>query len=429
MKTKALLTLVVSVCLVSISVLPFMAGCKTTPTTGEPIILGAPLSIGHPDGVCARDNLQLAVDEINAAGGVDVGGVMRPFQLVVIDSRDLEPGVPTSESLLAVEKLILEDGANFIIGGPIRSEAALAAMDIVSQYKIVSLVSAGVLTPTYRSTVAGDYDKYKYCFRTTGISTEQVTEILSLLDSLKTTYGFDKAFFMMQDVAFATAAHNALKPALEQAGWTIVGDEKYPTGTTDFSIGLLEARDAGAQVLIPWGDMPEFSVLVKQYYDMQLPALIVSGMLVAVNDPGAWEALDGKCAYIVACHPRAGEAASDAIPLAQNYINAYEEKFGTEPALTWVGPVSYQVVYILKDAIERAGSIDSDAVITALEETDMMGIYGRIRFDPQNHDLIDSLDPAEGAVSTWMQWIDGERVPVYPPVVATDTIKLPPWME
>jgi len=428
MKRKTLLTLVVGACLVLISVLPFMSACKAPAPAGAPIILGAPLSIGHPDGICARDNLMLAVDEINAKGGVDVAGEKRPFQVEVMDTRDLEPGVPTSESLLVVEKLILDKKANFIIAGPIRSEAGLASMDLVSKYETVFVAAAGFYTPAMTPKIAENYEKYKYCFRTQGQSTNLVNESVTILESLRPTYGFNKVFIMIQDVAHANAAGGAIKPALEEKGWSVVGYEKFPTGSTDFSVALLKAKDAGAQVLFPWFDMPEASILLKQWYDMQLPALVV-GFIVMAQDSAAWKALEGKCAYVVHGYPKAGIAPSDALPLAEKYIKLHKSKFGIEPGLTWVAPTCYQVVYILKDAIERAGSLNADAMIAALEKTDMMGVYGRIRFDPKNHQIIYSMDPAEGAVTTWVQWLDGKRIAVYPTVVATDTVKLPPWMK
>jgi len=431
MKGKTLLTLLVSLCLVTISVLPFIAACEEAPPTptSTPIILGAPLSLGYPDGICTRDNLQLAVDEINEEGGVNVGGVMHPFQLEVMDTRDLEPGVPTSESLLVVEKLILEKNANFIVGGPIRSEAALATMDLVSRYKTVTVWSSGFLSPAMTSKVAENYDTYKYCFRTQGQSTPMVSESISILESIRATEGFDNAFIMVQDVAHARAAGDAINTGLGEKGWSVSGYEIYPSGTTDFSVGLLKAKDAGAQVLFLWFDMPEASILIKQAYDMELPALVV-GFIVAVEDSNAWTALEGKCAYVVHVYPKGGIAPSDALPLAEDYIKLHKEAFGYEPGLTWVAPTSYQVVYILKDAIERAGSYENaDAMIAALEQTDMMGVYGRIMFDPTNHQIIYSMDPAEGAVTTWVQWIDGKRIAVYPTVVATDTVKLPSRME
>ena len=206
MKRQVLSTLLVSMCLVSISVLPFMAACESEEPEGEPIIIGCPLSIGFPDGISAERNIKLAMDEINAMGGIDVAGVKRTLQVEVMDSRGLEPGVPTSEALLVVEKLILEKKADFLIGGPIRSEAALAAMDLVSKHKTVSILSAGVLTPAYDKKVSEEYDKYKYSFRTTGHVVPIIGESVSILGSLKATHGFDKVFIAVQDVAHARAA-------------------------------------------------------------------------------------------------------------------------------------------------------------------------------------------------------------------------------
>jgi hypothetical protein len=72
-------------------------------------------------------------------------------------------------------------------------------------------------------------------------------------------------------------------------------------------------------------------------------------------------------------------------------------------------------VYTLKEAIEKAGTIDSGAVVTALENVDLMGVYGRIRFDKKSHQVIPSLDPAEGAVTSIVQWQKGKRVQVFRP--------------
>ena len=101
----------------------------------NPIVIGAPLSTAFLYGWDAERGMTLAIEEINASGGVQVGDAKRPFKVEVIDTRDLEPGVPVSEALLAVEKLILDKKADFIVGGPVRSEAALAAMPLLSKYK------------------------------------------------------------------------------------------------------------------------------------------------------------------------------------------------------------------------------------------------------------------------------------------------------
>jgi branched-chain amino acid transport system substrate-binding protein len=125
----------------------------------DPIVLGCPLSTAFLYGWAAERGFTLAVEEINAAGGVQVGAAKRPLKIEVIDTRDLEPGVPVSEALLALEKLILDKKADFIVGGPVRSEAALAAMPLLSKHKKVSILTTGSLTPNYHAMIAEQYDK------------------------------------------------------------------------------------------------------------------------------------------------------------------------------------------------------------------------------------------------------------------------------
>ena len=109
------------------------------------------------------------------------------------------------------------------------------------------------------------------------------------------------------------------------------------------------------------------------------------------------------------------------------FVKAYKKMWGLEPE-GYGTSSSYMAVYILKDAIEKANSLDPDKVIKALEETDIMGVYGRIRFD-KSHMVIASDDPEKGAVGCIFQWQNGKRVVVFPKAGATGKIELPHWMK
>lgn len=396
----------------------------------DPITIGAPLATSFLYGWDAERAISLAVEEINAAGGVNVGGTKHPFKVEVIDTRDLEPGVPVSEALLAVEKLILEKKADFIMGGPVRSEAAMAAMDLLSKYKKISILTTGVLTPAYHARVAENYDKYKYLFRITGEAKWMVGgEIIPCLVGLGQKYGLNRLFIMIQDVAHARAGGDIIAKVMAKKGWTVIGEpEIYPTGSTDFSMGLLKARREKAQVIIIWMDMPETSILLKQWHDMKIPALPFGSIIAAGEQPGFWKATEGKGEYALANVVNAGNAPSNASDWTMKFYNAYEKKWGVEPE-GYGTSSSYMAPYVLKDAIERAGALDTDAVVAALEKTDMMGVYGRIKFDPKSHQVVPSLDPNEGAVGTIFQWQAGKRVVVFPESIAMGEIKLPPWMK
>jgi len=394
----------------------------------KPVVLGCPLSTAFLYGWDAERGFKLAVDEINAQGGVTVDGKKRPFAVEVIDTRDLEPGVPVSEALLAVEKLILDKKADFIMGGPVRSEAALAAMPLLSKYKKVSILTTGVLTPKYSAMVAKNYDKFKYCFRIHGEAKHLVGEMFSNFNALKAKHGFNNLFIIAQDVSHARGAAEVMKKVAEKQGWNVTGVEIYPTGATDFSIGLLKAKRTNSQIINIWMDMPESAILLKQWYEMKIPALPFGSTLAAAEQPGFWDATDGKGEYTLCNVVNAGNAPSDATPWTMKFYNAYQKKWGVEPEGLGSSS-SYMAVYVLRDAIERAGSLDSDKVVTELEKTDLMGVYGRLRFDPKTHQVIPSDDPKEGAVGSILQWQNKKRVVVYPKSIAKGEILLPPWMK
>ncbi len=405
--------------------------CLCSPVKAEkPIVIGAPLATAFLYGWDAEKGIKLAVDEINQAGGVKVGNEKRPFKVEVIDTRDLEPGVPTNEALLAIEKLILEKKADFIVGGPVRSEASLAAMPLLSKYKKISILTTGSLSPKYNDEIAAQPEKFKYCYRISGEAKWIVMgDVVPCLEHINKEFGLNQVMIFVQDVAHARAGGQILAKVMAGKGWKVLGEPVvFPTGTTDYSMALLDAKKQNAQVLIIWMDMPETSILLKQWYDMKVPALPFGTIVAAVEQPGFWKATEGKGEFCLADVVNAGNVPSEATPWTMKFVDAYKAKYGLEPE-GYGTSSSYMAVYTLKDAIERSGTVDSDKVVDALNQTDLMGVYGRIRFDPKTHQVIPNIDPKEGAVTSIFQWQDGRRVVVFPESIAKGKILLPPWMK
>ena len=82
------------------------------------------------------------------------------------------------------------------------------------------------------------------------------------------------------------------------------------------------------------------------------------------------------------------------------------------------------MIYVLKEAIERAGTLDGDKVVAELEKTDRMGAMGRIKFN-DGHQVVYGQDPNETALGCMIQWRNGERIVVYPESVAEGKVELP----
>jgi branched-chain amino acid transport system substrate-binding protein len=389
----------------------------------DPIILGVPTSLGFLEGKEGLFCVNMAVDEINKAGGVDVGGAKRMFKVVPIDARGAEPGVPVADVIRAHKKLILEDEADFIVFGSFRSEAAIACMDVIGQYK-TPMILGTAMSPGMEAKVKGDYEKYKYTFRTCLNAVYLIKYLGGTMAYLNEQFGFNKVFILNQDVAWARKTGDLMiKMVFEKMGWEVVGRQAYPTGSSDFSSSLMKARAGGAQVILPIFDMPQSGILVKQWKAMKVPALM-AGFISPLAGPGSWELFDKKIDGAMNCIFEVGNMPVPKIPASVEFWNKYKDRYGTPIEAGHSPAPAYEMVYVLKEAIERADSVDGDAVVAELEKTDRTGAMGRIRFN-EGHQVVYGEDPAETALGCMFQWQDGDRVVVYPESVAEGKIRLP----
>jgi branched-chain amino acid transport system substrate-binding protein len=391
----------------------------------EPIVIGVPTSLGFVEGKEGLAVANMAVAEINAKGGVKVGAEKRNFKVESIDIRDAAPGVPVPEALLGIEKLILEKKPSALLIGPFRSEALMASMDLIAKYKVPMLGTIAMI-PASEAKIKAEPDKYKYIFRTCLNAKYLVQYLVGIMAFVNKEFGFNKVYIMHQDVAWARAtADGMIKNYFGKTGWTVVGQEAYPTGTTDFSSGLMKVRSGGAQVILPIFDMPQSGILVKQWRSMKVPALL-AGFISPLAGSGAWKTFDKKIGGAINCNFELGSAiASKKVPASVEFLKAYEKKY-KKPMEAGHGPApTYESVYILKEAIERAGSLDPDAIVAEIMKTDRMSIMGRIKFD-EGHQAIFGMDPNQAAVACVFQWTEkGGRTNVFPEPLADAKIALP----
>jgi branched-chain amino acid transport system substrate-binding protein len=187
----------------------------------------------------------------------------------------------------------------------------------------------------------------------------------------------------------------------------------------------MKVKASGAQVILPIFDMPQSGILVKQWKSMNVPALM-AGFISPLAGTDAWKAFDGKIGGAINCIFEMGSAiASDKLPSSVDFYNKYKKIYGKELQAGHGPAPAYESVYILAEAIERAGSLDPDAIVAQVKKTDRMGIMGRIRFDAGNQ-VVYGFDPRETAVAAAFQWTeDGKRRIVFPESLAEAKIQLP----
>jgi branched-chain amino acid transport system substrate-binding protein len=410
--------------LLALSLLLGAAACsKGAGGREDTVVLGVPTALGSIEGQDSLRAAQLAATEVNAAGGVEVGGRKRKLEIVSIDTRESEAGVPVNDALAAMEKLVDEKKPAAIVVGAFRSEVLLAAMDMVARFKLPYLCTIG-MSPDFEKRIAADYPKYKYAFRLGLSAPYLVGHMAKTVDFIRRKFGYDKVYFVHQDVAWAKGTAGGVAKLAQAGGWTVVGSDAYPTGSRDFSSSMTKAKAAGAQLIVPVFDMPESGVLVKQARSMKVPALVL-GFISPAAPGNAWATFDGEIDGLVNFVFEAGPIPLKT-PRSMQFIDAYAKAYGDEARLKLSGHgpgPSYDAVHVLADAIRRAGSLDPDALVAALEKTDAEGAIGKIAFN-KNHQVVYGEDPKAAAASLAFQWRAGKRVVVYPESAAESQIEV-----
>jgi branched-chain amino acid transport system substrate-binding protein len=396
----------------------------------SPIVFGVPTALGSIEGRDGWMAIRMAVEEINARGGVQVGGEKRPLKAYSIDTREHEPGIPVHDALTAVEKLILEKKPHAIVLGAFRSEILMASMDLISKYRLPYICSIA-MTPVYQKKILQEYSKYKYCFRNCLNAIYLVKYLQGVMGFLAKEFGFNKAYLIVQDTLWAQATGKGLSKWYEKNNWEVSGFDAYPLGASDFSSSLIKVRAKRAQVIVPIFDMPQSGILLKQSRAVKVPALLC-GFISPVAPGDAWEVFEGEVDGMVNFLFEIGPIPVKAVPKSLEFNKNFGKRWGEKAQiqLSGHGPgPSYDAVYIMADAITRAESLDPDAIVGALENTDMEGVVGRIRF-AKDHQVVYGLNPKETALGCAFQWSKpGVRVPVFPELVAEAKIQLPPYMK
>jgi branched-chain amino acid transport system substrate-binding protein len=407
---------------------PYTAHSQLKP--GEPIVLGVPTALGSIEGRDGLMAINMARDEINAKGGVLVGKTKHKIEVYSIDTREHEPGIPVHDALTAMEKLILEKKPHAIVLGNFRSEVLLSSMDLISKYKLPYICSIA-MSPLMQKKVLDDYDKYKYIFRNCINAPYLAMYLGGVMGFINKEFGFNKSYIITQDVLWAKGTGGGLEKWFKENKWEVAAFDTYATGASDFSPSMIKVRAQKAQVIVPIFDMPQSGILLKQARAMQIPALL-AGFISPVTCENAWQVFEGEVDGMINMIYEVGPIPVKAVPKSVAFNENYGKKYGQKARmeLSGHGPgPSYDAVYIMADAIERAKTVEPDAVVKALEQTDMMGAIGRIRFG-KDHQAVYGFDPKETALGVGFQWVKpGKRVVVYPEVVVEGKIQLPPYMK
>lgn len=381
---------------------------------GKPIKIGVHSAIQLQVGRDTVDAVKMAVDEINAQGGV----LGRKFEVIVADEGEAASEGP-KVGIAAVNKLTGEDKVDVLIGG-YDSGVTLGELPHIVRSKTIFL-GIGSASPAIQAKVKDEYDRYKYLFRVNPInSAKQAKALLAFIGGkLKGDLGYKKIAILGENAKWVQDMVPIIKKDAEASGLQVPLSEFFDVQTADFSPIFAKLKDSGAQYLIVILSHAASDVFVKQWYDAKVPVPI-GGIDVKSMDANFFDRVGGKAISEVSANfVLRAQLTEKTVPWWDKFVSLYKRP----PVYT--APGAYDAVYIYAEAAKRAGTIDTDAVIKELEKTNFIGVRGRVQFD-ELHEVKDG----PGFVNyLFVQWQDkGERVVVWPKELATGKMINPPWL-
>ncbi|MBR1223012.1 ABC transporter substrate-binding protein [Bradyrhizobium sp. U87765 SZCCT0131] len=382
--------------------------------SGEPIRIGVIAEVQSIAGASTPGGAQIAADEINAKGGVNG----RKIEIITYDNKS-----SSADSVRAFQRAVNQDKVSAVIASYI-SEVVLALEPWASRLK-TPLITPGAASNEISRPVHDDYDKNKYTFHGYLTSAAQAQLVCDAAgDLLVGGMKLKTAAIMSEDAAWTKPLDAGYEDCLPKAGLKVVDHVRFSPDTTDFTpiFNKLEAQkpDVILTGISHVGVQP-----TVQWKNQQVP-IPMFGISAQALSPTFWGDTNGAAEGV----PSLAVATPDVAvtPKTRPFAQAYKARFGTPPAYT--GYTAYDEVYIIAEAIQRAGSTDADKIVAEMEKTDYVGTIGRIQFYGRSDPFTHAIKSGPGAVTGMVfQWQGGKQVAVWPKAIAEGKLKYPDFVK
>ncbi len=376
----------------------------TNAAAQETIRFGAPLPLTGalaPEALKQQQGYDLWAEQVNKAGGIDVGGKKMKVEIVYTDYQSNTP-----RAVQAAEQLITQEKVNFLFS-PFGSGAAKAASTVSEKYKMPTIAST--------ASSAQVYDQgYKYLFGTF-TPNDTLTTPLTQIVSQKAPNVKRVAIIARNDL-FPLAIAQEMEKSAKKNSLEVAMFEKYAINTMDHSSALAQVKAANADWIFVTGYINDLVLIRKQMADQRIGAPVVT----MIAGPAYQEFIDaaGTGAENISSaawwHPAVRYQGKDIFGTADNYVKLFRAKYNATPdyaqASSSVSGALFQM------AIEKAGSLDREKVRDALANMNVVTFWGPVHFGPNGQ--IDSLEPPVFQIQ------GGKAVVVHPPEIRQGEFKL-----
>ncbi|GBD99635.1 leucine-, isoleucine-, valine-, threonine-, and alanine-binding protein precursor [bacterium BMS3Abin07] len=432
----------------ALSFLMFLGGCQKAKeqASKEPIKVGVilPLTGKHAKfGEIEKKSFQMAVEEINSGQGVNG----RKIQLLIEDTQG-KPDVGRS----AVEKLITQDKV-VMIGGGYSSSVTYAAAGVAINKGFPFLVNTGSadkitepssFTPSgqrvdnLKKNLKKEKDKAKIAVlkeEIAALEKKSAEESRKLMDRFSifrlnppvSEYasgleGFlakvvkpKTAVILNENSLFGTKGAKAFEKSCKKLGIKVLMKESYDAGAVDFKPLLAKVKEANPDVVYMISYLMDASLLMRQSMELKMNPKLFAGAAAGFTLPEFAENA-GKASEKVVSATLWHESLS--IPGARAYYDKFVKRYNKPTE--YHGAEAYSAMYVIADVLKRAKSYKPADIKKALSETDMMTVFGPVKFTSYGKKI------HQNKLETYVvQWINGKLKMIWPENLAKDKYVYP----
>lgn len=351
---------------ISLATLLIASGCGTTGTAagGDKASGDKTVKIGFfgpltgdaaTDGVHAKNGAQLAVDQINAKGGV------KGVKLQLVAEDDLASG---KDALNAVQKLIEKENVTALVSGSY-SGSTKTVNPIVQKSKVPMVVAYAVHPDI---TKGGDY-----IYRAIYTSDVQGQAMANYANS---ELGFKKFAVLYQDNDYGTSISQAFVAKVQALGGSVPVSRSFKSGDKDFNPLLTAVKGAGVDAIYVAGYYNEAAQICQQAKQLGVTAKVLGSD--GFDSPKLIELGGASAEGVIFTTPFYREEPREVV---QNFVKTYKEKFNEDPDMT--AAQSYDSVELIAQAM-NTGS-DKESIVKGLSQTkNFEGVTGSISFNAQH---------------------------------------------
>lgn len=309
-------------------------------------------------GEAVVNGMKLAVEEINAAGGV----LGQQLELSSLDDKG-----DSTEGANAFNKLADDSSISAVVGS-VTSGVTTGLAPLANEAKIV------LLTPTATADTVTEDDDYVFraCFK------DSYQGKMAAKFAAETLKVKKVAVLYASGDAYSSGLREAFVAAAKEYGLEIVKEESSSSvDDTEYSSQLTNIANSGAEFLFA----PYYYSSVGPYIVPQARAAGFSGVIMGADgfDGTIGTMVDDKSLYNN-CYFTNHYSPDDTSDVVQNFVKAYSDKFGAE-SLNALAALAYDSIYMLKQSIEKAGSTDRTAIRDAMSGMSFAGVTGSFTLD------------------------------------------------